>query len=138
MRARLFDVDVFSGLASPDGHEGVPMIGCGDGDGVNIFVFEELANIAVGFRFGHAKFLDVAKAFVQYVFVHIAQSGDFCCWNVREAVDVIDAAASHAANGYTDAIICADDTGVARSCDAKSSAGDAGTGEFKEIAPRSF
>ena len=138
VRAGFFDVDVFSCLASPDSHEGVPMVGSGDRDGVDVFVVEQLADIAVGFRFWQAKFLDVVKALVEYVFIHIAQSGDLSGGDMREAVDVIDAAASHTANGHAHAIVCAHNFGVTGSGDAQSSARDACTGEFKEIAPRSF
>src|SRR5438309_5974409 len=85
------------------------MIRRGDGDGINIFVFEELANIDVGFWFCHAEFLDVAETLVQYVFVDVAESGKFCSRDMRKAADVIVAATSHAANRHSDAIICAED-----------------------------
>src|SRR5690242_5458860 len=45
MRAGLFDVDILGGLTAPDGDERMPMIGSGDGDGVDVFVLEELANV---------------------------------------------------------------------------------------------
>src|SRR5712664_3162004 len=92
------------------------MIGCGDGDGINIFVFEELANIDVGFRLWHAEFLDVAEALVQYVFVDVAESGKFCSGYMRKAADVIVAATSHTANCHSDAIICAEDLASEREC----------------------
>ena len=43
--ARLLDVDVLAGLAGPDGHQGVPVVGRGDGDGVEVLVFEGLADV---------------------------------------------------------------------------------------------
>src|ERR1700732_990426 len=114
MRARLFDVYVFPGLAGPDGHERVPMIGRGDGDGVNIFVFEQLANIDVGFWLWQAQLLDVAEALVQHVFVHIAQSGKLRSWDALKAAYVIVAATSYSANCYADAVICAQDLATQR------------------------
>src|SRR5207253_9128174 len=85
MRARLFHIDVFSGLASPNGHQRVPMIGRGNGDGVNFFVLEELANINIGFWLWQTHLLDVIEALVQYVFIDIAQSGELRSGNTRKA-----------------------------------------------------
>src|SRR5207253_10587248 len=39
---RLLDVDVLAGLAGPDRHEGVPVVGRRDGDGVKVLVVERL------------------------------------------------------------------------------------------------
>src|ERR1700676_5605852 len=108
VRASLFYVNVFPGLAGPDGHERVPMIGSGDGDGVNVFVVEELANIHVGFRLWQAELLDLSEALVGDAFVDIAESGQLGLWNTRETVDVIVAAAAHSADGHAYAIICAE------------------------------
>src|SRR4030088_2000578 len=85
------------------------MIGCGDGDGVNIFVLEELANIDVGFGLWQALLFDLAEALVQHVFIHIAQSGKLCSRDTRKPVDVIVAATAHSANCHSDAIIGAED-----------------------------
>jgi len=49
-------IHIFSGLAGPDGHQRVPVIRSGDGDGVDIFVFQELTNVDVGFGFGTPSF----------------------------------------------------------------------------------
>src|SRR3977135_2989017 len=85
------------------------MIGCGDGDGVNIFVLEELADIDVGFGVWQALLLELAEALVQHVFIHIAQSGKLCSRDTRKPVDVIVAATAHSANCHSDAIIGAKD-----------------------------
>ena len=45
MADRLLDVDVFAGLHRPDGGQGVPVIRRGDGDGINRFVVEYLAEV---------------------------------------------------------------------------------------------
>ncbi len=45
----LFDVDMLSGLEAEDGQRGVPVIGSGDGDGVNVFGLEHLAEVLLGF-----------------------------------------------------------------------------------------
>ena len=109
VRAGLLDVDVFAGLAGPDGHQRVPVIGSGDGDGVDLLVFEELANIDVGFWLGNAEFFDVADALAEDGFVDVAQGDDLRIGNVREAVDVILAATADAANSDAHTIVRAKD-----------------------------
>src|ERR1700680_2184685 len=89
------------------------MIGRGDGDGVDIFVLEQLADVDVGFGPGQAALLDFAEAKVRNAFIDVAEGGDFGPWDTREAADVIVAAAAHSANGHPDTIICADDFRVA-------------------------
>src|SRR5208282_1464204 len=83
------------------------MIGSGDGDGVDVFVFEELANVDVGFWFWQTHLLDFGDALARDVFVDVADGDDFCSRDARKAVDVIVAAAAHSANGYADTIVCA-------------------------------
>ena len=80
VRAGLFYVDIFSSLAAPDGHERVPVIGSGDGNGVNFFIFEKFANVPISFRSGRAKFFDFGDALGGNIFVDVAERGDF---NVR-------------------------------------------------------
>ena len=108
MRAGLFDVDVLAGLAGPDGHERVPMIGRGDGNGVDLFVLEQLAHIDVGFWPGQAHLFDFADALARNVFVDIAERGELGLRDVREAADMIVAAAAHSADGHADAIVRAE------------------------------
>ena len=47
MRKRLFDVEVLAGLEGPDALDGVLVVRRGDRDGVNILVFEHLADVGV-------------------------------------------------------------------------------------------
>ena len=114
VRAGFFDVDIFAGLAGPDGHERVPVIGRGDGDGVDIFVFEQLANVDVGFRLGQAHLFDFADALAGDVFVDVADGDDFCSRDMRKAVDVIVAAAAHSADGYADTFVGAENFAAER------------------------
>src|SRR5262249_39841139 len=46
-RDRLLDVDVLAGGAGEHGHQGVPVVGRGDDDGVHVAVVEELAEVGV-------------------------------------------------------------------------------------------
>jgi hypothetical protein len=84
------------------------MIGSGDGDGVDVFVFKERANVEERFRARQAHFLDVAEALVQDIFVNIAESGEFDSRDMREAADVVVATAAHPADSDADAIVCAE------------------------------
>src|SRR6266852_343365 len=136
MRARLLHIDVFPGLTGPDGHQRVPMIGRSDGDGVDIFVLEQLTNIDVGFWLWQSHFFDVAEAMVRHAFIHIAESGKLSSWDTRKAADVIVAAPPHSANSHADTIIRAHNSCVAGRGDAESSAGDTGAGEFQKVAAR--
>ncbi len=43
----LFDVNIFAGLHGPDGGEGMPMVGGGDGNGVDGFVIEGASHVGV-------------------------------------------------------------------------------------------
>ncbi len=74
--AGLLYVDVFPRLAGPDGLEGVVMVRGGDGDGVDGFIFQELANIGVHGRAFLAGFFQVGDAGVLHGFVDVADGGD--------------------------------------------------------------
>src|SRR5437588_1115756 len=111
----LFHVDVLLGLASPDRNQRVPMIRSSDGDSIDFFVFEQLANIDVGLGLWQPHLLDVFKALVQHAFVYITESGNLRVWNACEAADVIVAAASHSADGHPHSVVRAQDSRVARS-----------------------
>src|SRR5580704_9429890 len=114
VRAGFFDVDVLAGLAGPDSHERVPVIGSGNGDGVDVFVFEELANVDVGFRLGQAHLFDFGDALTGDVFVNVADGNDFRSRDARETANVIVAAAAHSANGHADAIVGAENFAAKR------------------------
>src|SRR5882757_1770593 len=116
----------------------MPMIGGGDGDGVNILVLEQLANIDVRFWLWQSELFDVAEAMIRNAFIHIAEGGKLCSGDTRKAADMIVAAAAHSANGHADAVIGTHDFCIAGSGDAQSSAGDTGAGEFQKIAARSL
>ncbi len=70
--ARLFDVNVLAGLTGPDCCQRVPVIGCCDGYGIDILVFQQLANIDVGIDLLIAVFERLGTLF-QNISVHIAQ-----------------------------------------------------------------
>src|SRR5450755_3354532 len=112
--AGLFDVDVFSSLAAPNADERMPVIGSGDGDGVNLFVFEKFANVPISFGSGRAKFFDFGDALGGNIFVDVTERGDFHVGDMLESLDMIAAAAAQSANGDADAIIGAEDFSAER------------------------
>ena len=88
VRAGLFDVHVLAGLAGPDGHQGVPVIGRGDGDGVDGFVFQQLADVLVGLRLGLAELVDLRQALGDVRIVDIADRRDLHVGQLAVAADV--------------------------------------------------
>ena len=49
VRQGLFHVHVLAGLTGPDRHQGMPMVGRGGGDGVDVLALQQLADIRVAF-----------------------------------------------------------------------------------------
>ena len=61
MSERLFDVDVFAGVARVDGHRHVPVVGAGDQDGVDVFAVEQLAIVLAGDGLGVGELLRILE-----------------------------------------------------------------------------
>ncbi len=76
VRARLLDIDVLARLAGPDGLQCVIVIGRGDRNGVDVFVFEQLAKIGVRCGALLASLLIFLQALVQDILVDIAERCD--------------------------------------------------------------
>ena len=110
--AGFLDVDVFAGLASPDGDEGVPVVGGGDGDGVDVFVFQELADVSVGGDFGGVVFFQLGNSAADDVVINVAESGDANAGDASESVDVGASASVDADDGDSDVFVGAEDVGV--------------------------
>lgn len=133
--AGFLDVDVFAGLASPDGDEGMPVVGRGDGDGVDVVVFQELADVVVDGDFGGVVFFQLVDSAADDVVVNVAESGDADAGNAAEAVDVVASASVDANNGDSDVFIGAEDFGVRISqCQAEAGA----DGVFDEVSTVQF
>src|SRR5215470_16520180 len=88
----------------------MPMIRCGNRDGIDFFVLEQLSNIHVRLRSRLAKVFDVFEALAQHPFVHVAQSRDFRSWHFRKTANVILATAARTANGYANAVVRTQDS----------------------------
>ncbi len=115
MAGGLFDVDVLAGLEAEDGHGGVPVVGQGDGDGVDVFGGEDFAVVAVGcggvaellFGRGRQNLARMVESTSQ-TWVTRADGGV-----VLERGEVGVAATVEAEDGEVDAVVGADDLGVA-------------------------
>ena len=105
--ARLLDVDVFAGLHRPHGHHGVPVIRRGDRDGVDVFVFKQLAHVRVVLRFLASVFHLLASFFVSR-FVEIADRNEIDIGQLRPFADVCTALAVHANDRHANFFIGTD------------------------------
>src|SRR5215472_1546740 len=105
MRAWLLHVNIFAGLAGPDRHQRMPVIGRGDGNGVNILILKKPSDVAVGFRPGQPHLFRVTDTLVQYAFVDIAHGSDFGPRSIGEALEMIVAPPSESTNCQPHSIV---------------------------------
>jgi len=101
---RLFDVDVLAGGAGHHGHQGVPVIGGADDNGLQVRVVEHAAE--VGIRFGSAA--AGRDALFQARLVDVAHGGEIGVLLVFEIEDVLGADQSVAVEADPDAVIGAE------------------------------
>ena len=105
VRDRLFDVNIFAGLHGPDGGEGMPMVGGGDGDGVDGFVIESAAHVGVE----EGSFASFGEDFLRGCFgagaIDFDEGGDFEIGHGEEFVDMSRATRSDADNGDAEAVV---------------------------------
>ena len=128
--AGFLNINVFAGLASPDGDEGMPVVGRGDGDGVDAFVFQKFANVGVGGDLGGLVFFQLVHSAADDVVVNVAESGDADAGNAAEAADMRASASVDANHGDSNVLVGAEDFGV-RMSQGQSKAG--ADGVFDEI-----
>src|SRR5439155_8103744 len=110
VRAGLFDVNVLAGLATPDGHQRVPMVRRRNRDRVDGFIVEELPHVDEGLVLRQALLLHPLEALGQHVFIHVAERRDFSLWNLREFLHMVPTAPTNAANSHADAVARAKDS----------------------------
>ncbi len=77
MGAGFFAIDILARLAGPDSDQRVPVVGRGDGDGVDGFVFEQLADVGEAGGALLAGAFDFLEAHVEDGLIDIAHGGDF-------------------------------------------------------------
>ena len=110
---RFLDIDILASLATPDRGEGVPVVWSGDRDGIDGIVLHHLAHVGVEFGFFAGLLLELSRAFLEDIFVDIAESDHFAPFLVG---DVTDVAATLSANAdATDANVVVRSKDLARS-----------------------
>ena len=110
----LFDVDVLAGLEAVDGHGGVPVVGHGDGDDVDVFGFEELPAIPFGLGCVAELLGCSGDVFGEDVGLDVADVGDASAVGVvLERREMGVAAAVEADDREVEAVVGAGDLSVA-------------------------
>src|SRR4051794_33115051 len=105
VRTRLLEVHVLPSLRRPDAHERMPVVRGRNRNGIEVFVFEQLAKI--DFRLGlwksHA--FGIGEPFPEDIFINITEAGNF---NTRDAfipLDMIPSATAHPHDGQTNPVV---------------------------------
>ena len=86
--ARLLDVDVLAGLAGPDGHQRVPVVGRGDGHRVELLIVERLADVFDGFWPAARKRLSLFRLAFENVLIGVDQIGDLNAVDASELLQM--------------------------------------------------
>ena len=131
VRHGFLHIDILSRLDRPDGGEGVPVVGCGDGDNVDLFALEHFPDIGIGrclVAFGR----ELRHAFVENGTIDIAEGDDPCAFAVEVIADVVLASPVEADDADADVVIGALGGGVKASGEGKR--GACGDGGFKKTA----
>ena len=104
---RLLNVDMLAGLRSPDGHQGMPVVGRGDGDCVQVLVVQSLANISNRLRFVSSiiLFCDVLESSRQHFLVRVDDVGHFNIRLIHPTLKVTPTSAIHATDANVQSII---------------------------------
>src|ERR1039457_6859044 len=104
----LFAVDILAGLAGPDGGERVPVVGGGDGDGVDFFIGEELAHIVVALGLCSGQLLGGGLSGFKRGLVDVAEGYDARVGQGGVTSDVIVAASPDAHDADVDFVVGAE------------------------------
>ena len=91
--SRFLDVYVLAGLAGPDRHQRVPVIGRGDHDGVDVLAVQELAHVGVRGNL-LVTLLETLHLRAEVGVVHVAQGHDAHAGDLAETADFVPAHAT--------------------------------------------
>jgi len=80
MAAGFFNIHMLARLAGHNGCRGMPMIRRGDNNGVNVLLFQQLADIGYPFRFFSCALINIGDGACHYIGVDIADIPDFYIW----------------------------------------------------------
>ena len=104
-RQRLLAVDVLLGLAGGHEVQGVPVVGRGDDDGVEVLAVEQLAEVGVGIGLAAG----LLAGGEQVGLVDVADGGDLAIVVRQEGVEQLVAAIADADEAEADALVGAED-----------------------------
>ncbi len=133
---RLLDVHVLAGLEPHQRHRRVPVLGGGDGDGIDVLRFEELADVPLLHRRLAERLLGLSRKPGELAAVDVADVGHGAVGGLPDAFQVRLAPSVQADDGEVDAIVRAEDAGVASGVEADGHAGRADRHVLQELASR--
>ncbi len=107
---RLFNIHMLAGLSSPDGHQGMPMVGRRDGNRIDVLVFQSPPQIFVALAaFAIRSIVHLLLKRPQHVLVRVDQVGDLDVLQLAETLQMLFAAAVEADERNPHAVVRADD-----------------------------
>ncbi len=71
VRDGFLHIYILSGLAGPDGHQGMPVIGRSDNDGIDIFIIQQMADIGIRVEGKLVFFFELFLSFCQNMLIDI-------------------------------------------------------------------
>ena len=114
MREGLLDVEVLAGLERPDALDGVLVVRGGDRDGVDILIFEHLADVGVALGAGEG-----LQTLGDDLGVDVAEGDDADTFDLLELIDVILTTAAEADDGDAEVTVGASGLGVGLGAEAR-------------------
>src|SRR5262249_19220547 len=96
---------VLAALAGPDGGQGVPVVRRGDGDGVDVAVIEDFAEVFFHLRRPLLAGVDGLQRVGDDVGIGVADGGDLDVLEGGEGADVVLAPAAHAEDGEAERFV---------------------------------
>ena len=112
--AGFFQIHVLAGLQAGNGQRGMPMVGRGNRDGVDLFGLEDFAEVFLCRRYLSCFLLYCVGELVQDVAVHVAHMRDACGRPVRfQGREVCVAAPVQPNDGKIQAFVGTQDPGIA-------------------------
>ena len=110
MATGLFHVDVLAGLTTPDRQQRMPVVGAGDGNGVQGLVFQCLADVLHALGPLAGELLDALDAGGEERAVGIDEVGDFHPLHIGILANVRPAPAVDSGHGHTDSVVGSQDS----------------------------
>jgi len=105
MRAGLLDVDVLTGLATPDRGQGVPVVRGGDRQAVHVLIVEHAANVELGLGGGGPSFGRELDPLLKEAFIHVTQGHHANVLDLVVGADVVFALPADSDDGDANLLV---------------------------------